>query len=267
MKSQKYLNLDTPSNTSRISSLIRCHFSVISSTQSYLSNWVSKTPPPEFSTVSADVQTGGRGQYGREWEDFGGNVALSFVVYPKELQADQQFLLQMWSAICIYDTLIELGLKAERLRIKWPNDILMDGDKLAGILLQSSVSGSFIRHAVVGIGINVRTAPPNLPYVSCLHRQGVFISAAELREKILYNLYQSYQDMKFNRGVLAYLDIYHQRMWRYGEEVRFREKGELGHARILGLTKNGYLQIESREGIRVVTDSSMQFDRFFKNNG
>lgn len=261
MKRQKYSKLGSPSNEESASGLIRCHFSKLPSTQDYLSSWVSKTRPPAFSVVSADVQTGGRGQYGRLWEDFGGNLALSFVVYPDGLRADQQFLLQMWSAISIFDALADLGLDRARLRIKWPNDILMDGKKLAGILLQSSISGSYIRHAILGVGINVKAPPPGLPGVSSLFRERVFISPAELREKLLYTLYQSYQDMKFDRGVLAYRDIYHQRMWRYREKVTFTDGDKKEAGRILGITSLGHLELECDGEIKTVTGSEVRFDR------
>jgi len=261
MKRQKYSNLGSPSNMNSASGLIRCHFYKLPSTQDYLSLWVSKTRPPAFTVVSADVQTGGRGQYGRQWEDLGGNLALSFIVYPDKLRADQQFLLQMWSAISIYDTLAGLGLERDRLRIKWPNDILFDGKKLAGILLQSSISGSYIRNAILGIGINVQSAPQSMPGVTSLFRECVFVSPAELREKILCNLYQSYQEVNFDRGVLAYRDIYHQRMWRYGEEVFFMRGNERGEGRIIGINSLGHLELACDGQLQRVTGSEVRFLR------
>lgn len=261
MKRQKYSNLDTPSNTASSSRLVRCHFSKISSTQTYLINWVSKTPPPEFSVVSADVQTGGRGQYGRQWADWGGNVAMSIVVYPEDLQADQQFLLQLWSAISIYDALVAVGINEYRLRIKWPNDILIDGRKLAGILLQSSISGSFIRHGVIGIGINVRAAPTSLPNVCSLAQEHIYISPSELREKVLFHLYQAYEDMKFDRGVASYRDLYHKRLWNYRKEVDFIIDNKRSQGRILGINSLGHLELECDGEIRTVTGSEVLFER------
>ncbi|NBB89459.1 MAG: biotin--[acetyl-CoA-carboxylase] ligase [Bacteroidetes bacterium] len=261
MKIQKYSKFNSHSNATRSSGLVRCHFSRLKSTQDTLSKWVSKTPPSEFSVVSADVQTGGRGQYGRAWQDGGGNLALSIIVYPKGLAADQQFLLQMWSAISIYDTLQSLGLATDELFIKWPNDILIKDDKIAGILLQSIVSGSYIRHAIIGIGLNVRATPRGLPHVTSLYRQGIIVSPGELREQILGNLYQSYQDIKFNRGVSAYRDIYHQRMWRYQKEVTFMAGDKKSEGRILGITSSGHLVLKCEGETKVVMGPEVRFDR------
>ena len=249
------------SNVHFASGLVRCHFAEIPSTQAYMIEWVSKTPPPEFSVVSADFQTAGRGQYGRDWNDYGGNVAMSFVAYPQRLDADQQFLLQMWSAISLYDIFLNLGLDKNELRIKWPNDILLGSNKIAGILLHSAISGAVVRHAVLGVGINVRTAPLDVLNVGCLYQKGIFVAPGELREHILHKLFTSFQEMQFDRGVIAYRDLYQQRMWRFNEKVAFIESGITNTGRILGINKWGHLRLESTAGIKIVKGSELRFYR------
>lgn len=108
---------------------------------------------PEGYWLIADRQTGGRGRQGRTWLDAPGNFMGSTLVRltPQEPAASS---LSFVAALAVYEAVIAHLGAPQLVRLKWPNDVLLAGDKLAGILLERS--GEF---AVVGIGVNLAAAP------------------------------------------------------------------------------------------------------------
>jgi BirA family biotin operon repressor/biotin-[acetyl-CoA-carboxylase] ligase len=226
-----------------------------------MSYWASKTPPPEFSLVSTDYQTAGRGQYGSLWADPGGNISMSLIVYPENLRAEHQFLLHMWSALALAEGLVSAGLPSESVSIKWPNDILVNSHKIAGILLQSTISGAFIRQSILGIGINVSATPFGLSEVTSLFQEGIHTRAGHLREQLLGHLFRSYQEMTFDRGLSVYQKMYYRRLWKYQQTVRFYENNHLQTGVITGITPLGHLCIDTDQGPREFTTKSIRFLR------
>ena len=92
--------------------------------------------------------------------------------------------------------------------IKWPNDVMIDGRKVAGILAESALSGSQIRHAVVGIGVNVAldvSADPEIAATatSLNHASGSEIDRAELLRRILQHMDALYLDLRRGRSPIA----------------------------------------------------------------
>lgn len=106
---------------------------------------------PEGTAVIAGFQTAGRGQYGRAWQSRpGASLLLSVVVYPPP-EMRRPVVLTAWAAVAIGDAILELtGTQA---RVKWPNDLLVRGNKVCGILIEQA-SGKTLR-TVVGIGLNL----------------------------------------------------------------------------------------------------------------
>lgn len=115
---------------------------------------------PDRTVVVADHQTAGRGRFGRRWHDEpGASLLLSILLRPR-LAPPRLSLLSYAAAVAVAEALeAAAGLAA---RVKWPNDVLVDGRKIAGILLESRIGP--VPAVVVGIGINVgqRAFPPDL---------------------------------------------------------------------------------------------------------
>ena len=104
-------------------------------------------------------QTAGRGRRGRAWRDPGGNFAATLVMQPSGPPTDAA-LRSFVAALALHDALVGLTGRAEAFTLKWPNDVLLNGAKLAGILLESTAQGRGLRHLAIGIGVNLRNAPP-----------------------------------------------------------------------------------------------------------
>ncbi|NPA45701.1 MAG: biotin--[acetyl-CoA-carboxylase] ligase [Chlorobi bacterium] len=125
----------------------------------------SGTAYPDFGVVRALEQTGGRGRFGRSWVADGKDNALFSFGFHHRLPAGRSFLLYQLAAVSVVEALRPKGIDAV---IKYPNDILCEGRKLAGILLENQLQGNIIRYTVAGIGLNVNQTdfPPGLNAVS-----------------------------------------------------------------------------------------------------
>ncbi len=106
--------------------------------------------------VLAHEQTASRGRRGRAWSFQRGNFAASYLTWPNKPVED---IAQMSfvTALALFDTVAELG--ASKLALKWPNDLLLNGEKLSGILLET-VAHQGRMGLVIGIGVNLKHAPP-----------------------------------------------------------------------------------------------------------
>lgn len=130
-------------------------FEALDST-STLCRTLAEAGEPERLAVVARRQTAGRGTQGRAWVSPPGNLSMSVLLRPTEpARAIGQF--SLLAAVALADALEPY---ADRLRLKWPNDLVIDGAKLAGILAESAVDAAGrLAWLVVGFGVNVATAP------------------------------------------------------------------------------------------------------------
>lgn len=108
---------------------------------------------PEGDWLVADRQSAGKGRLGREWNDGVGNFMGSTVVRPG-LGDPSPATLALMTGLCVHEVLARYAPEGVALMLKWPNDVLLDGGKVAGILLEM-VAGTVI----VGIGVNLAAAP------------------------------------------------------------------------------------------------------------
>lgn len=109
--------------------------------------------------VIAGEQTAGRGRRGRPWASPRGNFYGSLVMKP-DCPPDQAALRSFAAALALHDACVELTGLPQAFALKWPNDVLLNGGKLAGILLESAGQGGRLGHLVIGIGVNLIGAPP-----------------------------------------------------------------------------------------------------------
>jgi len=105
----------------------------------------------EGTVVLARTQNQGRGRFDRIWQSPEGGIYLSFILRPK-VSAEKTSLLPFVAALALTKTIDSYGLHAT---IKWPNDVRVNGKKIAGILLESEVIGHSSNYVVVGIGMNL----------------------------------------------------------------------------------------------------------------
>ena len=135
----------------------------IDSTNDYLKALSRDVDLEDEVMVVALAQTLGRGQVGAKWHSEAGK-SLTFSMFKrfKELAIDHQFAINCAVSLGIKKALSQVGI--DHLKIKWPNDILADGKKLCGILIENQLQGNTIVSSIIGVGINVNNRVfPNLP--------------------------------------------------------------------------------------------------------
>lgn len=108
--------------------------------------------------ILAHHQTAARGRRGRSWANPRGNLAATLVLRPQGAPG-QAALRSFVAALALFDACVAVTGRADGLALKWPNDVLLNGGKLAGILLESAGQGGGISHLSIGIGVNLMSAP------------------------------------------------------------------------------------------------------------
>lgn len=115
---------------------------------------------PHLFTIRTDFQTAGRGQAGNSWEsEKGKNLLFSTLLRYPEVEAANQWRLSMLVAVAVREAIASilspLAFRLSLITIKWPNDIYYNDQKLVGILIENTLSGSHIAYTIAGVGINV----------------------------------------------------------------------------------------------------------------
>ncbi len=115
----------------------------------------------EGTVILAEEQTAGRGRLKRAWLSPKGSIALSIILHPTPTQLPY---LIMVASLAVARCIEKVG--GLETQIKWPNDVLIKGKKVCGILIESDVRGSAVDYAVIGIGINVNLKPADFPEIA-----------------------------------------------------------------------------------------------------
>ena len=136
------------------------HFPELASTSDWLA--AHAAAHPDVTWVHADAQTAGHGRQNRAWASLAGNLAASVLVRPQPGEGPPQQL-SFVAALALADAVAPWTGRL-RLSLKWPNDVLLHGGKLAGILLERAIDTT-----VIGFGVNIAVAPAGLNRkVACL---------------------------------------------------------------------------------------------------
>ncbi|HPJ72360.1 MAG TPA: biotin--[acetyl-CoA-carboxylase] ligase, partial [bacterium] len=202
------------------------------------------------------VQTSGRGRRGREWFSPRGGLWCSIVLRPRS--TPERFgLLSVMAALAVRRALAEAA--GFECGIKWPNDLLLEGRKVGGILVESALDGAGERFAVVGIGINsvVEEFPASLDNTAgSLHRfsRGA-VSNRDLLNGILGEVHAGCASLESAAGRAGILGEYRGCSLTLGRAVTVQAPGGAFPARALDLTPGGELLVETEQGEKIVIRS------------
>lgn len=237
--------------TQRLGRAVR-HFARLDSTNREADRWAQQGAP-EGALVVAEEQDAGRGRLGRSWFGVAGKSLLfSLVLRPSVRPADAP-LLTFVASLALAET-VEAWVPAPSIAIKWPNDVLLDGRKTAGILLELRVEGQRVEHVVLGVGVNVAGGTDSFP--DELQQTAVSVAQASregepdrlgLLCRFLERFEESYDT--FSRGGFAPLAPRWNQWFRMaGQSVTVHTpQGDLaGVARALG--ERGALVLEQHDG-------------------
>ncbi|MAS86890.1 MAG: biotin--[acetyl-CoA-carboxylase] ligase [Micavibrio sp.] len=208
----------------------------LGSTNSYLIQAAEQDANlPSGTAVQALKQTSGRGRYDRHWLSQQGNLALSIFLKPM-LPIDQQSQLAFVTGLAAAETFADSGVDPKKINLKWPNDVLVDKQKICGILIERAAEG-----LVLGFGANLVFAPEER---TSLHMHSdMAISLDDFRELFIKHLIHYYEQWQSN-GFPAIHKEWMGYAWHLGEEITIKLRHEHFNAIFKDLDKDGALVVE-----------------------
>jgi BirA family biotin operon repressor/biotin-[acetyl-CoA-carboxylase] ligase len=225
----------------------------VDSTNTYVRD-LARQGVPEGLVVAADHQTAGRGRLDRRWESPPGANLLASILLRPGLDGTEVHLCTGAVALAAADACQEVA-GVEPL-LKWPNDLLVGGSKVAGILAEAEFSDGHLAAVVVGIGINVAWPGPEAAGGSCLDDVRVTAQPVERRgllEHLLGALTDRRQLLDDARGRSVLADEVRRRCATLGQVVRVVLAGEELTGLATAIDDAGQLVVETATGPRRVT--------------
>lgn len=204
----------------------------------------------EGTVVIAEAQTCGRGRLGRKWVSPPGGVWLSIVLRP-EFKPRDLVKINLLVAVAASKTLREeYGLKAE---VKWPNDVLVDGKKICGVLTEAASEGDIAKYMVVGIGLNANNSlsafPPDLRIkaTTIKERLGKDVKREELVSSLLKSFEFCYEAFREGRFI-SVLEDWRRFSCTLGRMVEVSGFGERWEGFAVDVDDEGWLIIKVDDG-------------------
>jgi BirA family transcriptional regulator, biotin operon repressor / biotin---[acetyl-CoA-carboxylase] ligase len=196
--------------------------------------------------ILAHEQTAGQGQRGRSWLSTPEqDLTFSLVLQPRQLRADRQFALSMLTALAVHDVVQET-VQAQ-VRIKWPNDILVERRKIAGVLIQNELVGEHLSSVIVGVGLNVNSTgfPEELQATSLYLECGHALDRMRLLERLCERFEHHWEAFLAGDDLSA---PYASNLWARGRWAEMLLDGESIIARPMDVDGSGRLILEREDG-------------------
>lgn len=201
---------------------------------------------PEGFVVITNSQTKGRGQRGNAWvTEPGKNLTFTILLKPGFLQANEQFVLTQAIALGITDFL-QQHVKGI-IKIKWPNDILINQKKICGILIENALRGTSIQHSTVGIGLNVNQEHFTIPHAtSMIQLANHPFELAEVFNSLLEKIEARYLQLRSDRSNIE--RDYLQKLYWLHESHSFKSGEKQFKGVITGIDAVGRIKINTPSG-------------------
>jgi BirA family biotin operon repressor/biotin-[acetyl-CoA-carboxylase] ligase len=225
----------------------------IGSTNDEALAWAA-TGARDLSIVIADEQTQGRGRLDRKWfTPKGSGLAFSLILRPTAALRPYLSRTVGLAALSIAESCLKLGLAP---RIKWPNDILLNGKKTAGILIETVWSGDDIDSLVIGMGINVRKTsvpPAELLQFPATSLEDALGKEAPARKEILFSVLDAFIRWREQMETDELIHAWEEMLAFRGEQVQ-TNTGSESHitGELIGLESDGSLRLRDAHGKSVI---------------
>lgn len=201
---------------------------------------------PEGTVIMADEQTAGKGRMQRTWLSPEGNIALTIILYP-DFSA-LPYLIMLASLAVVHSVEAVTSLNTQ---IKWPNDILINGKKVCGILVEAEVKGSRVAYSLIGIGINVNLGAVDVPEIlatatSLNDESGGSVSRINLVRHLLGEIERLYLTLPF--GKKSIYDEWRDRLVTLGKRVQVESGGVILEGTAESVDSSGLLLLRHSDG-------------------
>lgn len=203
----------------------------------------------EETIIVAAEQTQGRGRQGRAWESLKGNLYLTYLTYldgPLSRSPQLSFV----ACVAVGEELRSFLPPLHRLTYKWPNDLLLNGKKVGGLLLEAlPIPGKDKIAYLIGCGVNVKTYPTQTRYpATSLQHEGIYVSLEEILPRITVSL-QSYIALWQKEGFAPIRQTWMQDALKLEKKISFHSQGKIRTGLFKEIDQEGALILETPEGI------------------
>lgn len=226
------------------------HFDSINSTN-IKAKELAELGEVEGSIIISEEQTMGKGRLGRTWvSPKHAGIWMSLILRPDLLPSKASLITQLGAA-AVAKALLSLGVTPY---IKWPNDLLVNGKKVCGILTEMSCELNQINYIVMGIGVNVNQDLSHFPddlkdiATSLRIEEGKNFSRKALTAHIINEFEVLYQQFVNDNNIKPSLDICRENSILLGREIKIINRGQLISAKALDIDDNGELIVEYEDG-------------------
>lgn len=230
-------------------------FESVGSTNTRAAAWAEEGAA-EGSVVVTEYQSEGRGRHGRTWDAPKGQNLMFSVVLRPSLPPDRFGLITVAASVAVAEA-VEAFVEPHRPTLKWPNDVLLEGRKTCGMLLESSLSGTDETVVVLGVGLNVnQTAFPEALADSATSLRlttGRTVPRSPLFARLLHTLERRYTAIQ--RGAdAAVRAAFEEHLTTRGEQttLRFTGTDRTVTGTVQGITKTGALRLDTPDGPRTL---------------
>ena len=204
---------------------------------------------PHGTLAVADRQTAGRGRRGRTWESPGGSCIYMSILLRPDLAPEKAPMLTLVMACGVAEGIMDCA--DVKVQIKWPNDIIVSGKKLAGILTEMSTQVDYINHVTVGVGINVNVQ--NFPEeiqtaTSLLSETGTQTKRAPVIAAVMKHFEENYKIFMQTEDMSGLMEKYSSLLVNQGREVLILEKDAEYKAYAEGINQKGELVVRREDG-------------------
>ena len=234
-------------------------FSQITSTNNYARELIANDEPVHGTVILADQQTAGRGQSDRQWvSQAGKNLLTTIILHQQKPDALLPFYLNKLIALSIAQTVS--SLTSAEARIKWPNDILLESEKVCGILIENILQRQS-QYSMIGIGLNVNQLifPKELKHATSMQLvTGLEYEILPLAEQLYFNIEKNYTLLE--RTAYKQIDeMYHQYLFKLNQPQLFVIDNTQVEGVIRGVNNHGQLQVELDGRIRLFRNQELSF--------
>jgi BirA family biotin operon repressor/biotin-[acetyl-CoA-carboxylase] ligase len=234
----------------------------VDSTNLYAERMLKEKKIREGTVIFAHEQTSGKGQGENNWEsEPGKNITFSMILFPAFLPPGKQFLLNKVITLGVLDFLSRFQI-VRRWSVKWPNDLYAGDDKIGGILIQNTITGTIYESCIAGIGININqetfsSAIPNP--VSLKQLTGMMVPVKDAMDSIITFIDERYQQLQ--QGLHETLDReYLDKLLGINEWRDYIVNKKVIKGLIRGVDEIGMLRIEMENGsIRNFNHGEIEF--------
>ncbi|UCC78806.1 MAG: biotin--[acetyl-CoA-carboxylase] ligase [Candidatus Zixiibacteriota bacterium] len=217
---------------------------------------LAESDSPEGTLVIAEKQTKGRGRLGRSWHSPQNKGLYFSLVLRPQIPVEKMPALSLVAALSVCRVIESMtDLKPQ---IKWPNDCLIDGKKVAGILIDISAELGRVSYAILGVGLNINTAQKDFSSglrksaTSLAIQTGKMFSRVDCLRPFLHEFEKSYRNF-YRYGLEFIASEIIKRSSVIGREINFKLSGKKYTAMALGYDENGGLMVKSKSGVKVLS--------------